>query len=106
VTEATTTRTRFRDGDRNLHFVHTNREKGRACGICHTAHGSLLPRQMRAAVAFGPGGWELPIGFSLTPEGGTCLNGCHREIGYDNRQPPEPAGWTPALSRSVEGGEK
>jgi len=88
ATDETTTSTGFRDGSRNLHYVHTNRAKGRSCGLCHTTHAGDLPRQMRHAVAFGPGNWQLPIGFELTAAGGSCRSGCHREIGYDNRQPP------------------
>ncbi len=88
ISDERTTATDFRDGDRNLHHVHVNRSKGRACVICHEPHGSQHPRQMREGIAFGPGGWMLPIKFAKTERGGSCATGCHRELPYDNTTPP------------------
>ncbi len=79
-----TIHTGFRDGTQNLHYMHINREKGRACGICHQPHAGLLPKLMREQFPFGPGGWNLPIGFVKSDTGGSCLSACHEKRSYDN----------------------
>lgn len=79
--ERTSTATGFRDGDRNLHYVHVNREKGRSCRGCHELHASNLPFHIRETVPFGE--WELPVDFQRSDTGGTCRSGCHKEAGYD-----------------------
>lgn len=78
----TTTATRFRNGDLNLHYLHVTApdESGRSCRFCHDTHASAAPRQMRASVSYGQ--WELPIRFEATDTGGTCGAGCHRERDY------------------------
>ncbi len=81
--------TGFRDGDRNLHYVHVNRPKGRTCSVCHEMHAGTLPGHMRETAPFGSGGWRLPIGFEATPSGGRCASGCHPAKVYDRG--PEPA---------------
>jgi predicted CXXCH cytochrome family protein len=103
VTEERTTMTAFRDGDRNLHHVHVQRKKGRACGICHQAHGADQPALMRRSVPFGPGGWQLPIHFARTESGGSCASGCHQELAYDNRNPAGDPGahLLPAATRTA-----
>jgi predicted CXXCH cytochrome family protein len=88
IEEERSTITAFRDGDRNLHQVHVRRDKGRTCGLCHDVHASSSPALMKDSVPYGPGGWRLPIAFARTPEGGTCLAGCHQEESYDHRTPP------------------
>ena len=78
----TTTLTSFRDGDRNLHFVHVNKiPKGRTCRACHETHAGSLPKHIRKAVPFGK--WELPVNFTQTANGGTCAPGCHAQQSYD-----------------------
>jgi predicted CXXCH cytochrome family protein len=80
----TTTLTGFRNGDQNLHFVHVNKAvKGRTCRACHDAHATNNPRHIRDAVPFGS--WELPVGFQITSEGGSCLPGCHGRFSYDRK---------------------
>jgi predicted CXXCH cytochrome family protein len=80
--ERTRTVTGFRDGDRNLHFVHVNRaEKGRTCRACHEAHSSSVPKHLRETVPFGE--WQMPMGFQETAEGGGCAPGCHLPMKYD-----------------------
>ncbi len=74
--QRTTTLTEFRDGDRNLHFLHVNRaEKGRTCRACHEVHSSQKPRHIRDKVPFGS--WSLPINFEARKDGGYCAPGCH-----------------------------
>jgi predicted CXXCH cytochrome family protein len=74
--------TRFRDGDRNLHWLHVNQEKGRTCRACHEVHASSRPFHIRDAVPFGTSGWMLEINFQATEDGGTCAPGCHSTTGY------------------------
>jgi len=82
--ERTTTLTGFRDGDRNLHFVHVNKSpKGRTCRSCHETHASALPKHIRASVPFGT--WNLPVGFKKTENGGSCDSGCHAPQKYERR---------------------
>ncbi|MBU0617844.1 MAG: cytochrome c3 family protein [Planctomycetes bacterium] len=96
LSERTETDTDFRDGDRNLHYLHVNRaEKGRTCQTCHEIHGSDLPRHMASAVPFEGGGWAMPIGFRQTETGGRCSPGCHEPEEYRRRPrplTPAPAG--------------
>jgi predicted CXXCH cytochrome family protein len=85
--------TQFRDGDRNLHFLHVNRAKGRTCRSCHEVHASKRPAHIREAVPFGTGEWMLPINFQKTPDGGSCMPGCHEARTYTRTRAeagPEP----------------
>lgn len=88
--------TGFRDGDRNLHFLHVNRKKrGRNCTLCHTLHGGDLPRLVAGKVDFGK--WRMPLHFKKTATGGGCNPGCHSPRRYDrknqvNRQQKEDDG--------------
>lgn len=78
--------TGFRDGERNLHYVHVNiADRGRSCRACHETHASKLPLDMRESVPYGQ--WKLPINFERTATGGGCSPGCHRAYGYDRDTP-------------------
>lgn len=78
--------TGFRDGDKNLHFIHVNRkDKGRNCKLCHVIHGGSLPKLIAESVSFGK--WQLPIKFIKTDTGGSCTPGCHRQFHYDRKTP-------------------
>ena len=82
--ERTTSASEFRDGDRNLHFVHVNRAShGRTCRSCHEVHASTIPNHVGATVPFGD--WKLPIKFDKTENGGSCTPGCHALQKYDRR---------------------
>lgn len=74
--------TGFRDGSRNLHFVHVNKEKGRTCRACHEVHASKRPFHICEKVPFGAGGWEIEINFEQLPDGGRCAPGCHEVQTY------------------------
>lgn len=76
----TTTSTNFRDGDKNLHFVHSNGEKARNCNICHNVHATVKDHLIADKVPFG--NWELPINYSATENGGSCFPGCHAKQDY------------------------
>ncbi len=83
LTEETSTLTDFRDGDRNLHYVHVHDDrKGRTCRACHSIHGSDQPKHLAEAVPFEGSQWMLPIRFKQTPEGGSCAPGCHAPMSY------------------------
>jgi predicted CXXCH cytochrome family protein len=90
VTEQrTTSATQFRDGDRNLHFVHVDKAShGRTCASCHNVHASSDPKLIAKTVPFG--NWELPIKYQETANGGSCTPGCHAFEKY-SRQPATPA---------------
>jgi predicted CXXCH cytochrome family protein len=77
----TTKLTDFRDGDRNLHFIHVNSKKGRSCKACHQVHGGSQEKHVSTQVPFGS--WMLPISFKKTATGGGCTVGCHNPKSYD-----------------------
>jgi len=86
--ERTTSATKFRDGDRNLHFVHVNKAShGRTCSSCHEVHASANPEHVAETVPFG--NWKLPVKFEATENGGSCAPGCHAAQKYD-RQSAKP----------------
>ena len=77
----TTTATGFRNGDKNLHAVHINGEKGRSCVICHNPHGATNDHLINDKTTFG--NWEMPIRFKPLENGGSCQPGCHAERKYE-----------------------
>jgi hypothetical protein len=80
----TRTLTGFRDGDRNLHFLHVNKEKrGRTCRACHELHAAENSVQIRQEVSYGK--WLMPINFTKEETGGSCHPGCHRIKAYDRK---------------------
>lgn len=82
--------TGFRNGSLNLHFIHVNRdERGRSCRICHESHAANKEHYIRESIPYGPAGWELPIGYERTENGGTCNSGCHQPFAYDRVDPVE-----------------
>ena len=82
--ERTTTLTGFRNGDRNLHYLHVNQEKGRTCRACHEIHAGTKPKRIKDFVPFG--NWQYAVNFEMTEYGGRCAPGCHAPRGYDQRQ--------------------
>jgi predicted CXXCH cytochrome family protein len=81
MTEKETTEdTEFRDGSRNLHYVHVHREKARNCTTCHDVHGTNYEHLIAQKVPFG--NWEMPMKYKVTPDGGSCLTGCHKLLSY------------------------
>ncbi len=80
---ATTTLTDFRDGDRNLHYLHVHKKvKGRSCRACHQVHASNQEKHIRESVPFGTINWELPVKYTKTENGGSCRVGCHAPKEY------------------------
>jgi predicted CXXCH cytochrome family protein len=82
----TTTLTGFRNGDTNMHFLHVNREKGRSCKACHEMHAGDQTKHIRREVPFGKM-WNLPVNFTQTKNGGSCVVGCHKPKEYDRVNP-------------------
>ncbi len=86
--ERTIMRTAFRNGDRNLHTVHVNMPiNGRSCKACHDPHASGQAELLKRTIP-GFGRWEIPLTFTRTVGGGTCVVGCHKVRSY-NRQTPD-----------------
>jgi predicted CXXCH cytochrome family protein len=86
IDEFTTTLTGFRNGDKNMHFVHVNKTpKGRTCRSCHEVHAGKQAKHIREKVPFGK--LSYPIRFTKTANGGSCVVGCHVERGYDRVTP-------------------
>jgi predicted CXXCH cytochrome family protein len=84
--------TNFRNGDKNLHFVHVNQAKGRTCRACHEVHASKRPFHIREAVPFGASGWELEINYQRNEDGGSCAPACHKPRQYSrSREASNPA---------------
>jgi predicted CXXCH cytochrome family protein len=76
--------TGFRDGERNLHFLHVNnKQKGRSCKLCHSVHGADNPKLIAEKVLFGS--WNLPLKFVKSENGGSCAPGCHRPQKYERK---------------------
>ncbi len=87
--------TAFRDGVRNLHYLHVNQAiKGRTCQVCHNPHASKNSKQIVESVAFGS--WRIPINFKETATGGSCAPGCHRLAQYNRDRSADGAPSQPA----------
>lgn len=87
-TENTNGATGFRNGTRNLHYVHVAKDKkGRTCKVCHDAHAASRDKHIRDEVAFGPAGWKLPIRYEPLADGGKCGAGCHAPLEYNRKEP-------------------
>ncbi|MCP4682023.1 MAG: cytochrome C [Desulfobacterales bacterium] len=82
-----TTLTDFRNGKRNLHYLHVTRKKGRACIACHDVHATDQPKHIRNVAPFG--NWNIPIRFIKTDTGGKCTKSCHVAYSYDRVDPGE-----------------
>lgn len=88
-TAQTTTLTNFRDGARNLHFVHLQQAgRGRTCRACHEVHASKQAHHIREGVPYGSGGWILKLNYKKTDSGGSCDKTCHGEKVYSTRKAP------------------
>ncbi|HEY3306986.1 MAG TPA: cytochrome c3 family protein [Desulfuromonadaceae bacterium] len=83
----TTLYTKFRNGNRNLHYVHVAiKRKGRTCRVCHEAHASNGEKLIsKEGSQFGD--WKIPLNFQINSNGGRCAPGCHRAFSYDREKP-------------------
>lgn len=81
LTEHSTVKgTNFRNGTKNLHYLHISGNRGRNCNLCHNAHGAPNDHLLENAVLFGK--WMMPMGLELTENGGSCATGCHKRLEY------------------------
>jgi predicted CXXCH cytochrome family protein len=87
ATEARTrSATGFRDGSRNLHFVHVDRaQRGRSCRACHDPHAGDNPFLVKQSPRYGS--WQMPMKFQVLETGGSCAPGCHEAQSYDRETP-------------------
>lgn len=81
--------TGFKTGEKNLHWLHVNQQKGRTCRACHEVHASRQPFHIRESVPYGPSGWAITLKYRKTASGGTCEAGCHAEKSYDHGDRPK-----------------
>ncbi len=82
-TERTTSATRFRNGDNNLHFRHVAAHpRGRSCRLCHAPHRARNSALVRGSMPFGKE-QRLTLEFSAGETGGRCETSCHVPIEYD-----------------------
>ena len=80
--QETTIYTKFRDGSRNLHYVHVNSAKGRSCRACHEPH-AADGQKLIGGEGSRFGEWRVRSRLQLTATGGSCAPGCHRRLSYD-----------------------
>jgi predicted CXXCH cytochrome family protein len=78
--ETTNSATGFRNGTRNLHYVHVDQTKGRNCVNCHGIHSGPNEFLLVNKVKFG--NWEMPMTYSKSAAGGSCITSCHVERSY------------------------
>ncbi len=80
--------TQFRNGERNLHYLHVNKSgKGRSCRACHDVHATIQPHHIATSVPFGQ--WRIPLNYQTFENGGSCQPGCHKSYRYDREEPVE-----------------
>ena len=80
--ERTSSATRFRNGDDNLHYRHVVKPRaGRSCGFCHVAHIAANPALVGREMPFGK--QILTLDFDVTERGGRCATSCHTPAEYD-----------------------
>lgn len=85
--QLTDSETNFRNGMTNLHYLHVNKaDKGRSCKVCHDPHAASQPHLISNRIP-GFGRWRIPIRYTKTREGGTCVVGCHKPKSYDRINP-------------------
>lgn len=83
--ETTTTATRFRNGQDNLHYRHVVRPgAGRSCGFCHDPHVADNRALVRRGLPFGKE--RLTLNFESTQRGGRCATSCHIPVEYDRQE--------------------
>lgn len=84
-TAQTTTLTKFRNGDKNLHYVHLHQPgRGRTCRACHEVHAANQKNLIRDGVPYGSSGWILKLNYKETATGGSCAKTCHVERAYEH----------------------
>ena len=80
LTAQTTSATNFRNGNKNLHTVHSFEKSGRTCTMCHNVHAAPNEHLIENKVQFGE--WEMPLKYAPRQNGGSCFPGCHSGKSY------------------------
>lgn len=78
--QKTESATGFRNGDKNLHYLHLFGGRGRSCVICHDVHASNNKFLVQDKVSFGK--WAFTLNFTPDETGGSCSPGCHGTLTY------------------------
>jgi len=73
--------TNFRNGNKNMHFLHINGNEGRNCDLCHNVHAAPNNFLIEDEVRFGH--WNMRLNFEPSESGGSCWPGCHGKAAYD-----------------------
>ncbi len=82
TTERAGKETGFRNGDKNLHHLHSGEgDQGRSCLACHDVHAAKNAKGIADTVVYGQ--WKLPLNFKQGENGGSCAPGCHKPAAYD-----------------------
>lgn len=78
--EFTSLFTNFRNGTKNLHYLHITKKKGRNCNLCHDVHGSNNKRLINDQAKYGD--WSFNLNFVKESNGGSCTPACHKKLSY------------------------
>jgi len=78
--DSTENATNFRNGRKNLHYLHINGSRGRNCNLCHNAHGAPNQHIIEKTVRYGQ--WDMPLEVEFNENGGSCATGCHKKLEY------------------------
>lgn len=78
--EQTKDATSFRNGEKNLHYIHLKSPKSRSCSNCHNIHASVNEHLIDSKTTFNK--WDMPLNFTGSSSGGSCRTGCHGERSY------------------------
>lgn len=79
--------TGFRNGQVNLHQKHVTKYKGRNCVNCHGIHSA--PNEFLIVDQSKFGNWNMPLKFTKTQTGGSCITACHAAKTYSRATAPQ-----------------
>jgi predicted CXXCH cytochrome family protein len=77
--------TSFRNENKNMHFKHIYKAKGRNCTNCHGVHSGPNEFLLVDNVKFGR--WSMVMKFTKTEDGGKCITACHAPKSYSRSTP-------------------
>ena len=83
--EVSSDETNFRNGERNLHFLHLYGSKQkRTCAVCHQVHTSAQPFLLNSIYHLY--GQDISLGYKKADQGGSCANYCHKQMNYNRAE--------------------
>lgn len=83
--------TGFSTAEKSLHYLHTNRQKGRTCRMCHEPHASPEAHLLRAKVPFGKWKFDMTWKPGQGEAAASCAPACHGEKKYNGGLKAPPA---------------